>query len=83
MVGGGIFATFAMISLFKRVSMPYFSALRFLKYTNKQKYLTPYEKQLYVQRPEEGEIASLLKRTREDFFVISGPKSKRTERQWT
>eukprot|EP00826_Nyctotherus_ovalis_P035139 TRINITY_DN2989_c0_g1_i9.p1 TRINITY_DN2989_c0_g1~~TRINITY_DN2989_c0_g1_i9.p1 ORF type:complete len:688 (-),score=235.50 TRINITY_DN2989_c0_g1_i9:76-2139(-) len=54
--------------------MPFFSALRFLKYIKKQKYLSPYEKLLYVQRPEENEISLLLRRSREDFFVISGPK---------
>jgi len=36
--------------------------------------MTPYEKLLYVQRPEENEISILLKRSRENFFVISGPK---------
>ena len=36
--------------------------------------MSAFEKLLYVQRPEENEIASMLKRSREDFFVITGPK---------
>eukprot|EP01022_Parablepharisma_sp_SALTPOND_P019855 TRINITY_DN3461_c0_g1_i1.p1 TRINITY_DN3461_c0_g1~~TRINITY_DN3461_c0_g1_i1.p1 ORF type:complete len:791 (-),score=99.29 TRINITY_DN3461_c0_g1_i1:87-2375(-) len=73
-IGSGILGAFALLGLCKRATMPLCSALRFLKYTNKQKYLSAFEKQLYVQRPEENEIASMLKRAREDFFVIAGSK---------
>ena len=76
MIGGGILGALAFFGMYKRLTMPLFSALRFLKYTNKQKYLSAYEKLLYVQRPEESEISTLLKRTQENYFVISGPKSK-------
>ena len=58
--------------------MPFFSALRFMKIIKKPKYLTPYEKLIYVQRIEENEFASLFKRAREDFFVLSGPKSEKS-----
>lgn len=72
---GGIFAGLALMGMIRRISMPYFSALRFMKVYKKVKYLTPYEKEIYVQRPEENEISSLIKKTKEDFFVITGPKS--------
>ena len=70
----GVAGTLALLGLIRRVTMPLFSALRFLKYIDKHKYLSPLEKAIYVQRAEENEISFDLKRSRENFFVISGPK---------
>jgi len=73
-LGLGVIGTFAIMGLIKKVTMPWFSSFRFLKWTHKQKYLSAFEKALYVQRPEELEISNALKRAREDFFVIAGSK---------
>lgn len=76
MIGGSILGGLALISVIRRLSMPYFSALKFLNTHHKSQYLTQFEKEIYVQRPEENEISSLIKKSNADFYVIRGPKSK-------
>lgn len=54
--------------------MPYLSALKFLNHAVKPNYLTPFERRLYIQRPEEKNIVSLLKKSYSSFFAVIGPR---------
>ena len=73
-VGGSVIAGLCTIGLLRKISMPWFSAMKFRSSLFVKKCLSNTERALYTQRSEEARIASILKHSREVFFVITGPK---------
>eukprot|EP00826_Nyctotherus_ovalis_P035607 TRINITY_DN3070_c0_g1_i1.p1 TRINITY_DN3070_c0_g1~~TRINITY_DN3070_c0_g1_i1.p1 ORF type:complete len:682 (-),score=189.97 TRINITY_DN3070_c0_g1_i1:131-2176(-) len=63
-----------LLGLCRRVSMPYMSAMKFLNSAVKPSYLSAFERRLYVQRPEEKNMLSLLKKSNNSFFAVVGPR---------
>lgn len=74
LVGGMTLGAFGLLGLCKRASMPYMSAMRFLNSAVKPSYLSAFERRLYVQRPEEKNMLSLLKKSSNSFFAVVGPR---------